>query len=134
MRDQKKNKKKKHTIDLRDSGDGRSADPVTQAGPWGALSAHSFTPQVGGSSRHHCSVAAVSTCLSASITVEDAAWGGKQDPGLRRVSRRGAQGRWLVRPPDMGQTKHTDRCQRGSWPLDKHSSPWCINDTQVRVC
>lgn len=83
----KKKRKKKDNIDLRDSGIGRSADPVTQAGPWGALSAHSFTPQVHGSSRHDCSVAAMSTCLSASITADDAAWGGKQDPGLRRVSR-----------------------------------------------
>lgn len=46
--------------------------------------------QVHRSFRHYCTVASMSTCLSASITVDNAASGGKQDPGHRRVSQTAA--------------------------------------------
>lgn len=54
--------------------------------------------QVHHSSRHDCTAAAMSTCLSASITVDNAPSGEKQDPGHRRASQKGASGQWLVRP------------------------------------
>lgn len=54
--------------------------------------------QVHRSSRQYCTVAAMSTCLSASITVDNAALGGKQDPGHKRVSKIAAWSCWLVRP------------------------------------
>lgn len=54
--------------------------------------------QVHHSSRHYCTAAAMSTCLSASITVDNAASGGKQDPGHRRVSQTAAWSRWWLWP------------------------------------
>lgn len=52
--------------------------------------------QVGRSSRRYCTLAAMSTCVSASITVDNAASRGERDPGHSRVSMIAACSRWLV--------------------------------------